>query len=443
MSTLALVEPTPSQLASLKRWRVSTFWVMLVGYVGYYLIRGNLPVALPLISQRFGYTNTELGTILTFSELAYALGKFTTGPLADQMGGKKIFLYGMFGGILFNFVFPLGDGLLYFTVIWCLVRFFLSMGWGGIAKTIGEWYEPERNGAVMGWISVSFQFGGGFAALFAAQLIRMGSDWKGLFYVPAVVVTAVLIWSFLASKESPWDLVPRVRFGRTAGAKKTAIDFGAEGASAKPAAMKIISSLLQLPLYRQVLVFSFLCHILRSFFMFWIPKFMVDMGMGNANAGLTSAVFPLVGCLGTIGLGYYTDRFAVAGDRAAAMWKMLLGLVFSLIAIAFMIESHNNTAIVVLLGFAGLCLYGPYSMSAGCITLDIAGSEGAGTATGLIDGVGYIGGAVAAWGAGLIADKWGWAQVFWSLAAFGLVTVAWVYYMSWFTRRSASDVGAT
>ena len=146
---------------------------MLIGYIGYYFIRGNLPVALPLLSQQFGYSNTQLGYILTFSELFYALGKFTTGPLADQIGGKKIFMMGMIGAIFFNLIFPLYSHLLYFTVVWCAARYFLSMGWGGLAKIIGEWYEPERNGVIMGIISINFQLGGSVASLFAGIL----TDW--------------------------------------------------------------------------------------------------------------------------------------------------------------------------------------------------------------------------------------------------------------------------
>lgn len=432
MKQAALFAPDNDQLARLSRWRVSTFWVMLVGYIGYYLVRGNLAVALPLLSQKFGYTNLQLGVILTFSELAYALGKFTTGPLADQIGGKKIFMLGMWGGVLFNFAFPLLPNLVYFTVVWCVVRYFLSMGWGGIIKTIGEWYEPERNGTVMGLISVNFQFGSVLASLFCGLLIYLGVGWKGLFYWPAVTVAFIAIASHFASKESPRTLYPGVRFGRNAGTKKAVIDFGAKPGE-KPAALTIIRRLLQVPLFRQVLVFSFFIHILRSFFMFWVPKFMVDMGMGNVNAALTSAVFPLMGCLGTIALGWYTDRYAVDGDRAAAMWKMLLGLVISLVTIALLIpyRLQYQTALVILLGAAGLFLYGPYSMSAGCITLDIAGAEGAGTCTGLLDGLGYIGGALAAWGAGAVADAFGWKEVFWSLAAFALFTVGWTYYMSW------------
>src|SRR4051812_41988693 len=119
LSVSALREPTREESIRLRSWRTSTFWVMLIGYIGYYLCRGNLAVALPLLSQEFGYSNTQLSVILTFSELAYAVGKFTTGPLADRIGGKKVFLLGMIGAILFNLAFPIFSTIFAFTVVWC------------------------------------------------------------------------------------------------------------------------------------------------------------------------------------------------------------------------------------------------------------------------------------------------------------------------------------
>jgi sugar phosphate permease len=436
-------EPTSEQTQVLNRWRVSTFWVMLLGYIGYYLIRGNLPVALPLLSKEFGYSNTELGLILTFSELAYALGKFTTGPVADKIGGKKIFLIGMVGGIVFNFVFPLYASVLYFTVIWCIVRYFLSMGWGGILKTIGEWYEPERNGTVMGFISVNFQFGGVLASLLGGFLISLNVGWKGLFYWPAIIVSVMAIASFFLSKASPQDVYPGVRYGKNAGQKKAVVDFSYVDGK-RHGTFSIALQLIRVPLFRQVLVFSFLTTVLRSFFMFWIPKFMVDMGMGNVKAAFTSAVFPFVGCLGTIALGWYTDRYSANGNRSAAIWKMLVGLVASLTWIAVLVPNGLNSAglITILLGFSGLFLYGPYSMAAGCMSLDIAGAEGAGTCAGIVDGVGYIGGAVAAWGVGIFSDRLGWQGVFEALAVLSLFAVFWSIYMSWYTRRHIQTIVA-
>ena len=180
-------------ITSLKRWRRSTFWVMLVGYMGYYLCRGNLSAAFPLLSSTFGYTNSQLGLLAFYSELAYAAGKFINGPLGDKVGGRLIFLLGMAGAIVFNVIFSLGSSLTYFVVVWCLCRYFLSMGWGGITKTIGAWYEPEKNGTVMGFVSISFQFGSVLATLFAGFLVAQGVNWQGLFIYPAIVLTGIWI----------------------------------------------------------------------------------------------------------------------------------------------------------------------------------------------------------------------------------------------------------
>jgi len=429
--------PTAAEAQRLTRWRVSTFWVMLIGYIGYYLIRGNLPVALPLLNQEFGYSNTQLGYILTVSELFYALGKFTTGPMADVIGGKKIFMIGMVGAIFLNFAFPLFPGLMYFIVIWSIARYFLSMGWGGLAKIIGAWYEPERNGVIMGFMSVNFQLGGSIAAMFAAYLIMLGVGWRGLFIWPATVVSVIAVWAAFASKESPQAVIPDVKFGRNAGERQAELHFNREGET--HSAMQIVKSLFTIPMFRELLVFSFFIHILRSFFMYWIPKFMVDMGMGNFAAAMSSAVFPLAGCLGTIFLGWYTDNYAPAGKRTTAMWIMLaVGTVF--IAVIAPLISHRMEyawLVVALLALAGFCIYGPYSMSAGALTLDIAGAEGAGTCSGMLDGIGYIGGTVASLGTGLVADRWGWEQVFWALTAFGVVTAAWVAFMS--RRRAPAE----
>lgn len=422
--------PNGEQLKKLKHWRTSTFWVMLIGYIGYYIGRGNLPIAMPLLSQSFGFTNENLGIIVTISELAYAVGKFTTGPMADKIGGKRIFLLGISGAIIFNLIFPLFSSLFIFTVIWSFCRYFLSMGWGGIVKTIGEWYEPERNGTIMGIISINFQFGGVIASLFCGLLLHLGVDWKGLFIYPALLMTIVAVWAFVASKQSPHDLYPNIQFGRYSGKKNSLAHF--KEAHGERSIKQIIKTLFSIHMFRHILIFSFLSHLVRSIFMFWTPKFLVDMGMGHIMAAISSSLFPLLGCLGTISLGWYTDRFAKNGDRARSMWIMLIGLTLSLLLLAHFstFKLDQQFLLIFFIGLSGFFLYGPYSMSAGCLSLDIAGSEGAGTCSGLIDGVGYIGGALAVWAAGTISDRLGWNQVFFILSGCSTLAVLSAYMMS-------------
>ncbi len=408
--------PNPIELIKLKKWRLSVFWVCLVGYIGYYLCRKNIAAAFPLMSEEFGYSNTELGLIAFYSELAYAAGKFINGPLTDKFGGRKFFLIGMLGAIACNLLFTQGSSLTYFIIIWCVCRYFLSMGWGGLIKMIGYWYEPERNGTIMGFISLNFQFGGVLATLLAGFLVAKGLGWKAVFIYPAIILGIICLWSFLASREKPEDVIIGTNFGHGSNDKKSLM--GEEinkGISESP--LKTILSLLKINAYRHVLVFSFFTTFLRSIFFFWTPKLLVDLGMGASNAIMKSALFPFLGCLGTILLGWYTDKHAKNGDRATAMWIMLVGLIASLLAVAWAISVGNlNNLIVVLLGASGFFLLGPYSMSSGALTLDIAGAKAAGSATGMIDCLGYIGGALAVWCAGKLSDVLGWEQVFYVLA---------------------------
>jgi OPA family glycerol-3-phosphate transporter-like MFS transporter len=406
--------PTPEELIKLKKWRLSTFWVCLVGYIGYYLCRKNLSAAVPLIGDAFNYSNAQLGLIALYGEIAYAIGKFINGPAADKIGGKKIFLLGMVGAIIANFLFSMGSNLYYFIGVWCICRYFLSMGWGGLAKMIGHWYEPEKNGTVMGFISLNFQFGGVISTLFAGALVANGASWREVFIYPPIVLTAIMIWSYFASKDSPKDVVPDTNFGHSLDGKIAVVSQEDTNQEHKGKPLEIIKDLLQLPLYRQLLLYSILTTFLRSIFFFWTPKLLVDIGMGTSNAILKSALFPLLGCIGTIFLGWYTDNYAKNGDRAKMMWIMLSGLVASLLTVSLLMTSSNadNNLIVIFIGLCGFFLLGPYSMSSGCLTLDIAGPNAAGSATGMIDGLGYLGGALAVWSAGILSDMLGWSEVF-------------------------------
>lgn len=285
------------------------------------------------------------------------------------------------------------------------------MGWGGIVKIVGQTFAPSQNGTIMGIVSIGFQLGGVASALFTGYLISTGASWQALFIWPAAILSAIMFFSWITLSNEPIQDITNKRYESSYWNIK------------RPDQLETVSSLLSIPLFKLLLVFSFFTTLLRSVFLFWIPKFLVDIGMKESSAVFGSSVFPLLGCLGVLGLGWYTDRHAKNGDRAHAMWIMLTGLVICLASIAIMISDSNidGTLVVILLGLSGFFLLGPYSMSAGCLTLDIAGPKKASTAAGWIDGVGYIGGAFSVWMTGALSDRLGWDQVFWILCGMSLV----------------------
>src|SRR6185503_11721835 len=97
--------------ARLVRRQVLTVALLTTGYAGYYLCRSNLSVTLPLLIDQLaaeGMTTDEarirLGTISSLGVFAYAVGKLALAGTADFFGGRRTFLTGMGGAILFTVV---------------------------------------------------------------------------------------------------------------------------------------------------------------------------------------------------------------------------------------------------------------------------------------------------------------------------------------------------
>ncbi len=137
-----------------------------MGYSGYYFCRSNLSVVLPDLmhdlAQR-GIPATEaqvrLGFIASAGTVAYAVGKFVSGSMADLFGGRRIFLSGMAGSILFTLLFVLSGGFPLFTLAWVGNRLFQSTGWVGLVKVASRWFSYSTYGTVMAVLSLSFLFG--------------------------------------------------------------------------------------------------------------------------------------------------------------------------------------------------------------------------------------------------------------------------------------------
>ncbi|MEZ4873569.1 MAG: MFS transporter [Bdellovibrionales bacterium] len=427
-----LRQPTQEETRVLKRWQMSTFAVMLFGYVGYYLCRKNISAALPLLKEAFNYSNTELGQIGSVALIVYAIGKFINGPLGDRVGGRKVFLLGMIGAIVTNLLFAQGDNIYWFIVVWAIGHYFLSMGWGGLAKTVGAWCPPEKNGTVMGFISINFQFGGVVSTFLAGTIVALGFGWQYVFIVPAGFLFLVFIWSFFASKSHPHKVYPNVKFPPSSRQALAEVELDDDTLEETVNPLDVMRSLFSMRIFHILLVFSVLTTILRQIFFFWTTQLFTDIGLDPQDAIFKSALFPFAGCIGTIFLGWYTDKYAKNGDRARMMWIMLAGLTLSLILLALFGsgEMKSTSMVVILSGFAGFFLLGPYSMSSGALTLDIAGSRGAGTCTGLIDGFGYIGASVSVFLSGYLSDHYGWASVFYMLIVCALLSTVCAYMMS-------------
>src|SRR5260370_19076855 len=63
-----------------------------LGYIGVYLCRKNLSVAVPLLQTAFGASKEQVGRVSSVGTFAYAIGKFTNGLIVDLIGGRRGYL---------------------------------------------------------------------------------------------------------------------------------------------------------------------------------------------------------------------------------------------------------------------------------------------------------------------------------------------------------------
>ena len=336
----------------------------------------------------------RLGDVAAAGTLAYAAGKLLLGGLADRIGGRPTFLLGMAGSILCTLGFAAGGGLPIFSIAWLGNRFAQSLGWPAAVKLAGRWTPPRRLGLALGGLSLSFLFGDAAARALIRRLLEAGLGWRQVFVACAGLLAAIMVACLVWLREGP---------------NVEHVDTLEPIDGPEPTAR----GLLRDPGFRLACGVSLGLTIVKETFATWTPTYFVErLGMSPAEAAGTSGVFPLLGGVAVVVAGLLADRFGRSG-RAATL---ALGLLGAGGAIAGLAWGGPRPACVALVAAAGFLLMGPYSYLAGAIALDFGGRRAGARASGLIDGVGYLGGIVAGGGVGRLVARTGWGPAFAVLA---------------------------
>lgn len=397
---------------------------MVTGYAGYYLCRSDFSVAMPLLIRDLAArglspsaAKVALGGIASLGVLTYAAGKVPSGWLADSLGGRRNFLFGMGGAILFTFLFGLGGGLPIFTLAWIGNRFVQSLGWAGMVKITSKWFSYWRYGTVMGIISLSYLFGDAASRAFLAGLISAGFDWRGLFFAAAATLGILFVLNLLFLRETPAML------GFEEPPPSPENLFRADPELDKASSIgHLLGTLLGSPAFLLTCLLSLGLTILRETFNLWTPTYFTQaLGMSPARAAQDSALFPLFGGFSVILAGYLSDRLGRTG-RASVLFYGMLFTAATTALLAFGRFEASMAIPVALVSLTAFVLIGPYSYLAGAMSLDFGGKQGSATASGLIDAAGYLGGVLAGSTVASVSIRWGWTGAFALLAAVALLS---------------------
>lgn len=399
-----------------RRWQHRTFWGLMVGYAAFYLCRPNLAAAAGPMAVD-GFDTMAFGLVASLGTLAYAAGKFVAGPVVESFGGRRVFLWALYGSAIATVAAGLlGGYLVALALFWAVGRWFQSFGWAGLVHIVPRWWSRREHGTVMGAFSTSYQWGGVVAPLVVGGLAAAGLHWRAFFAIPALALVGIGLLVSRGITERPQD--------RRLPALWDPLESGGENADNTPIPLrKRLSALFTRPAFLATLGASFALTLLRECFQVWMPRYFQDLGERVDLAVFKSAIFPLVGIAGTLSAGWLSDR-VFGGRRGPIIAVYLLGLVTSLLGLAFLPRVSEgwegvtpSTLAFGLVGLSGFCLLGPYSMvGGGVLALDFGGRRTAATAAGLLDAVGYLGAALAGVGVARVVSASGWGTAFSILA---------------------------
>ncbi len=409
----------------LTRWKFLTVALMVVGYSGCYLCRSNFSVMLTAIANDLvakglspETAQIRMGQIATLGVLAYTIGKFITGSVADFLGGRRNVLFGMFGSVLFTALFALGGGVPMFTLAWIGNRAVQSFCWTGMVKITGRWFSYSAYGTAMGVISLSFLFGDAAARTFMSLLIEAGLGWRQVFWVAAGVLSGLTVLNLLWLKESPRD----VGFDEPVANPLNVYGETTDRDDPPTNLRSLLVPLVTSPAFLTACVLSLGLTLLRETFNLWTPTYFTQVvGSSSSQAAAQSALFPLFGGASVLLAGWLGDRLGTLGRASVILGGCALAGIVMWVLASFDFAGHSVAA-VGLVGLIGFLMLGPYSYLAGAISLDLGGKRGAATACGIIDGVGYLGGMLAGDTVARLSVAYGWTGAFRALAGVAALT---------------------
>ncbi|HVH84555.1 MAG TPA: MFS transporter, partial [Steroidobacteraceae bacterium] len=403
---------------SLRSAQIRTLVLLFCGYAACYYCRADLSVETPLLADelaRKGMSHGEalihIGTITSIGVFAYALGKLFLTGLGDYWGGRRNFFIGVGGATVFTLLFAAGATLPVFTIAWTANRLTQSVGWAGLIKVSSKWFNYSSYGLVAGILSLSYLAGDAAARQQMSVLIAHGYGWRALFVFAAVVAGLALLASLLWLRES------RVAEG-FAEAEPNPLSLFAASESRPASVAALLMPLLRSPAFLLVCLLSFGTTIIRETFNTWTPAYLRDyLGYSVSDSAAISALFPFVGILSVLLAGWLSDRLGLSG-RSLILFLGLAATAAALVALTAVPAGHAlSWAAVALIGVVAFALLGPYSYLGGAFALDFGGKQASAASSGIIDGIGYLGGVLAGYGMARLAVAYGWRGVFVTLAA--------------------------
>lgn len=426
-------------------WQWRTILGTMIGYAFFYFVRKNFSIAMatPDMGRELGWTNTQIGFVLTGFNLLYGIARLGNGVLADRLNGRYFMVTGLVCAAVVNLLAGFSASILMLGTLWILNAWFQGMGFPPCARLLTHWIPPGELATKMSVWNISHSLGASLVVVFCSWIVTLCTNgtipssvhvfgyavalhpgWRWCFYLPAVVALtgAVLLWFILRDTPSSVGLPEIGESGRdscpetcSSGVLSPEKCERASGDRAPELQNKTseFRAYLKTHVFSNVTIWTlcvanFFLYTVRFGVLDWGPRLLKNSGgISLSNAAWMVAGFEVAGIVGVLISGWLTDRiFGGRGPRTCAFCMGFCALFVFLFFLEWTSAHPHVWLAAILLAGAGFFIYGPQAL-VGISIANLATKRAAATACGLPGTFGYASGPISGVFLGWLMDVGG------------------------------------
>ncbi|HEY9551058.1 MAG TPA: phosphoglycerate transporter protein PgtP [Prevotella sp.] len=417
------------------RWQV--FIGIFIGYAGFYIVRKNFSMAIPMLAP-FGFDKGELGIVLSMNAIAYGFSKFLMASISDRSNAQRFLPLGLILAALSMMFMTVpiqwigaehkSWAIFMMAVLNFLVGWFNGMGWPPCGRVMTHWFSIKERGTWMSVWNCAHNVGGALVGPLAVYGAVWFGSWFygtqtdhyfmiGTYVFPAAIAVLIAIIAYCLIRDTPQSCgLPSIEKWK-----------GDYSKNYNEKAEKVLSTK---EIFKIVLGNKFLWYIafanafvymVRYGCLDWAPTILTEKGINLKDAGWAYFAYEMAAIPGTLICGWLSDRIFHGRRALPTILFMLIVAVFIFVYWQFI--DNIQVVLVCLIGI-GFFIYGPV-MLIGVQALDLAPKNAAGTAAGLTGFMGYVLGTalLANIVIGYVAETAGWSWTFVLLIAACLLAI--------------------
>lgn len=427
----------PDADARYKQLRWQVFIGIFIGYAGFYIVRKNFSMAIPML-EAFGFEKGELGVVLSMNAIAYGFSKFIMASVSDRSNAQRFLPLGLVlaaVSMMFMVVpiqyFDAEDkhwAIILMTVLNFLVGWFNGMGWPPCGRVMTHWFSIKERGTWMSFWNCAHNVGGalvGPMAVYGAMWFGSwfyGADTEryfliGTFLFPACVAILIALLAYVLIRDTPQSCgLPSIEKW-----KGEYSDTYSEKAEEVISTKEIFQTVLANKFLWYIAIANSFVYMVRYGCLDWAPTILTEQGINLKDAGWAYFAYEMAAIPGTIVCGWLSDK--VFKGRRAIPTIIFMAIVAVFVVIYWQNFDNINIVLICLIAI-GFFIYGPV-MLIGVQALDLAPKNAAGTAAGFTGFFGYVFGTalLANVVIGYVAQAAGWGWTFVLLIAACLLSI--------------------